>query len=205
MAGKKTEGEESPEARVRRLLEKQSLCVLCTSGEEGPHASLVAFAAVANLRQMVFATPKATRKYRNLKRDPRVSLLVDDRSRAAKGFEAGSALTVAGKAREAAGAERAEFLGRYRSGRPNRDGLRGRDVEGLQLPRHRLAERRGARGHGGRPVRRGRGEVPVGRGDRRDGNRGQGLWDSGFRNGGFRAGDGMSPSFPAASNLQSVI
>jgi nitroimidazol reductase NimA-like FMN-containing flavoprotein (pyridoxamine 5'-phosphate oxidase superfamily) len=119
MAKKIAKTEESSEARVRRLLEGQKLGVLCTAGEEGPHASLVAFAAVGNFRQVVFATPKATLKYRNLKRDPRASVLVDDRSRAAKGFEEGSALTVSGKAREATGAEREEFLGRYLARHPS--------------------------------------------------------------------------------------
>jgi len=109
---------ENPETRVRRLLEGQKLCVLCTMGDEGPHASLVAFAAFGNGRQVVFATPKATRKYRNLKRDPRASLLVDDRSRTAKGFDAGSALTVAGKVREATGPDREEYLGRYLARHP---------------------------------------------------------------------------------------
>jgi len=110
---------EGPEARVRRLLEGQKLCVLCTTGDEGPHASLVAFAPFGNSRQVVFATPKATRKYRNLMRDPRASLLVDDRSRAAKGFEAGSALTVTGKVREGSGAARDEYLGLYLARHPS--------------------------------------------------------------------------------------
>ncbi len=51
---------------VRDLLAAQSLGVLATSLAGQPHPSLVAFVAGADLRQVWFATERATRKYHNL-------------------------------------------------------------------------------------------------------------------------------------------
>jgi len=61
--------------RVRELLEGlfagQRLAVLATQGEGQPYGSLVAFSAAPDLRRLVFATARSTRKYVNLRADPR--------------------------------------------------------------------------------------------------------------------------------------
>jgi nitroimidazol reductase NimA-like FMN-containing flavoprotein (pyridoxamine 5'-phosphate oxidase superfamily) len=61
------------------MLASQTLAVLSTRGVDFPHASLVSFAAGADLRTLVFATLRTTRKYANIARNPRVALTVDDR------------------------------------------------------------------------------------------------------------------------------
>lgn len=76
---------------VQELLESQGRGVLATAGEAGPHASLMVFAAQANGRRLIFATLRATRKYRNLQGDPRAALLIDSRSDA--GGTAGAIVT----------------------------------------------------------------------------------------------------------------
>ena len=69
---------------VWNLLENEERAVLATIGAEGPHASLMAFAAVDGGATLVFATLKDTRKYRNLRSDNRGALLIDNRSAQAK-------------------------------------------------------------------------------------------------------------------------
>jgi nitroimidazol reductase NimA-like FMN-containing flavoprotein (pyridoxamine 5'-phosphate oxidase superfamily) len=88
----------SREEEVQAFLDARLVGVLATQGREGPHASLVAFAAEQGLRALVFATPRATRKYTNLEHDPRVALLVDDRSNQRSDFQAATAVTVYGRA-----------------------------------------------------------------------------------------------------------
>ena len=91
---------------VRELFASQGLAVLATQGGEGPHTSLVAFAATDSLRGIIFATERDTRKYANLVADPRVALLVDDRSHRATDLVEATAVTAAGRAHEAQGRER---------------------------------------------------------------------------------------------------
>jgi len=99
---------EPPELRgiVQGLFTSQGLAVLATQGAGGPHTSLVAFAATEDLRDLVFATERDTRKYANLAADPRVALLVDDRSHRETDLVEATAMTVTGRAREAQGEER---------------------------------------------------------------------------------------------------
>lgn len=95
---------------IQCLLSLQRLGVLGTSSETGPYASLVAFAATRDVRHLVFATPRATRKYGNLKRDSRVSLLVDSRSNSEADFHLATAATAVGTAIETMGAEKRKCL-----------------------------------------------------------------------------------------------
>ena len=65
---------------IRRLVDSQPYGVLCTQGQGQPYGSLVAYAMTPALDAAVFATPKATRKYRLLSECARVALVVDNRS-----------------------------------------------------------------------------------------------------------------------------
>ncbi|MDZ7760373.1 MAG: pyridoxamine 5'-phosphate oxidase family protein [Desulfovermiculus sp.] len=84
--------------KVRTLLESHYLGVLATSGPQGPHASLVAFASSFDVRTLVLATPMSTRKYANMLSDPRVALLADSRSNQSSDFHAAVAVTAYGQA-----------------------------------------------------------------------------------------------------------
>ncbi len=82
---------------IRRLFREQPLGVLSTRTPDGhPHASLVAFAAASDLRFLVFATPETTRKYANLISEPRIALLVDNRSNRMEDFHQAAAVTASG-------------------------------------------------------------------------------------------------------------
>ena len=65
--------------RLRALLKAQRLAVVATATEGAPYTSLVAFCSTPDLRSIVFATMRDTKKFRNLRSEPRVSVLVDDR------------------------------------------------------------------------------------------------------------------------------
>jgi len=90
---------------VEVLLTQQSLAVLSTHHEGQPYASLVAFAVSDDLRVMLFATSRSTRKYANLAGDSRVAMLVDSRSHRAEDIHEAMAVTAVGVAQEAVEAE----------------------------------------------------------------------------------------------------
>ncbi len=102
---------------VRGLLASQRLAVLSTETRGEPYSSLIAFAAAPDLKTLVFATPRPTRKFSNLSENARVSLLVDNRTNREEDFAEAAAATVLGSAREAIGEEResslALFLGKH--------------------------------------------------------------------------------------------
>ena len=73
-------------AVIRNLLEAQKLAVLSTQDHGQPYSNLIALAATDDLRYLLFATTRATRKYANLMADSRVAVLVDNRQNDAGGF-----------------------------------------------------------------------------------------------------------------------
>jgi len=98
---------------VQELLNSQRLAVLATlmSDQLGrPYSNLIAFATTDDLKEILFATTRATRKFSNLIEDPRVSLLIDNRSNQETDFGEASAVTVLGTAGEVLGSERKSYL-----------------------------------------------------------------------------------------------
>lgn len=88
---------EQLQSEIAKLLLSQKLAVLSTQTPEGlPYASLIAFAATEDLQKIVLATPKATRKFANIKNNPNVALLIDDRSNMDQDFHDAKAVTVLG-------------------------------------------------------------------------------------------------------------
>ncbi len=95
---------------IQSLFTSQRLAVLATQDHGQPYSNLMAFAATPDLKHLVFATTRATRKYANLLADPRVSVLVDNRSNKPADFSRAAAVTVLGKAWELQGRERQDYL-----------------------------------------------------------------------------------------------
>ena len=95
--------------RIRLVMANQLYGILSTQGEEGlPHASIMAFASTDDLRSIVFATPKDTRKHRNMLARTGVAFFVDDRRENSEelmqviGIEAtGQAVELTGNAKQA--------------------------------------------------------------------------------------------------------
>ena len=83
--------------KVKKLLIKQKLGVLGTQGDIYPYNTLVGYAFTKDLRFILFATMRHTRKYRNIINHPNVSMLIDNRTNRVSDFKDAVALTVAGK------------------------------------------------------------------------------------------------------------
>ena len=84
-------------SRIRHLVNNQPYAVLCVQGESQPYGALVAFAFSEDLRQAVFATPIATRKFRLLSECDRVALVVDSRADQAEDLMEIEAVTATGR------------------------------------------------------------------------------------------------------------
>ncbi len=84
---------------IHNLLRQQPFGVLATAGGDGaPYASLVAFAASQDDRQLYFITPRATRKFSDIVENPRVALLVTNSTNRLEDVELASTLTAVGRA-----------------------------------------------------------------------------------------------------------
>jgi uncharacterized pyridoxamine 5'-phosphate oxidase family protein len=92
--------EEELRREIAALVEKQFLAVLATGEKGRPYASLVGFLASPDLRQVVFCTPRTTRKFANLISSPEVALLIDSRTNKPADFRKARAVTAMGRAQE---------------------------------------------------------------------------------------------------------
>jgi nitroimidazol reductase NimA-like FMN-containing flavoprotein (pyridoxamine 5'-phosphate oxidase superfamily) len=104
---------------LNELFTSQKLAVLGTHQGGQPYGSLVAFAATLDLRNLVFATTRATRKFANLRSDPRVSMVLDNRSNRVADFRRAVAATALGRAREVRGKERERLAKMYLAKHPH--------------------------------------------------------------------------------------
>ena len=103
---------------LRDLFSSQSLAVLATYGGGQTYGSLVAFAATEDLKTLIFATTRATRKYDNLIRHPRIALVMDNRSNQEADFHQAMAVTATGTVAEVGPSEKNRFLNLYLSKHP---------------------------------------------------------------------------------------
>lgn len=98
---------------IKGILDLQKLSVLATQGDGRPYGSLVAFAATADLKTLLFAAKRATRKYSNLLAHPDVAMVIDTRTNQATDFSDTTAVTAFGEVEEVAADDRKEFLNIY--------------------------------------------------------------------------------------------
>jgi nitroimidazol reductase NimA-like FMN-containing flavoprotein (pyridoxamine 5'-phosphate oxidase superfamily) len=110
----------SIETALRGLFARQRLAALATTEADGhPYANLMAFAASRDLKSLVLVTGRSTRKYDNLCADPRVALLIDDRSHDASDIHEAMAVTILGDAREVPEEEQGPLLDLYLGKHPH--------------------------------------------------------------------------------------
>ncbi len=98
---------------TRDMLSSQQLGVLATYGSEYPYTTIVGFVATDDLRHIVFATFRDTRKYGNIQANPRASMLIDSRSNRVEDFSDAQALTILGTAEELCEDEKHDFTSLY--------------------------------------------------------------------------------------------
>jgi len=65
--------------KLESLLQSQRFAVLATQGEIEPYQNLIAFINTKDLKQIIFATSKNTKKYDNIINNSRISILIDNR------------------------------------------------------------------------------------------------------------------------------
>lgn len=104
---------------LQKLCKAQTLAVLCTHNRSGPYGSMVAFASTDDLREIVFATLRTTRKYANLSADKNVALLLDNRSNKTSDFRKATAATAMGKVREVNKRRNSRYLKLYLGKHPH--------------------------------------------------------------------------------------
>lgn len=113
------QGEERNLKQMLAPFEDLRFAILATSDEGRPYASLIAFAFAPDRQTVIFATPKATRKYRNMRSQPSVSILIDNRSGTPEDLSRAEAVTLVGTARLVrAGARREEYRKVFRKKHP---------------------------------------------------------------------------------------
>jgi heme iron utilization protein len=97
-------------ALVQGLLNSQRSAALATQERGQPYLSLMAYAVTPDLRTIILATDRYTRKFANLMGEPRVALLVDNRSNIPEDTRDAVAVTVLGEAGEVTPEAREKFL-----------------------------------------------------------------------------------------------
>jgi nitroimidazol reductase NimA-like FMN-containing flavoprotein (pyridoxamine 5'-phosphate oxidase superfamily) len=100
------------------LFSSQRLAVLATQSKRQPYGNLVAFMATKDLKHLLFATTRATRKYANISENPRAAMVIDNRSNREADFHQAAAVTAKGVVKEVEGAEKETLLNLFLSGHP---------------------------------------------------------------------------------------
>ena len=90
--------EDQIKEQITQLFNTQKLAVVATDMHGLPYTSLVAFTADPELEYVIFATFKDTRKFGNITRNKKISLLVDNRKNQNSDFHETVAVTIEGKA-----------------------------------------------------------------------------------------------------------
>jgi uncharacterized pyridoxamine 5'-phosphate oxidase family protein len=86
--------------RLRVFNKNQHFGVLATNDNGQPYTSLISFAITPDLKRVIFATPKDTRKYKNILKTKEVAILIDNRSNTRKNIMTTEAITIIGTARQ---------------------------------------------------------------------------------------------------------
>jgi uncharacterized protein YhbP (UPF0306 family) len=103
---------------LKNLFSSQRLAVLATQDEGQPYGNLVAFVATDDLQHILFATDRATRKYAYLSSNPRIAMVIDNRSNREIDFHQASAVTATGVVKDVTGPDRQRFQDLYLSKHP---------------------------------------------------------------------------------------
>jgi nitroimidazol reductase NimA-like FMN-containing flavoprotein (pyridoxamine 5'-phosphate oxidase superfamily) len=84
--------------RLNALDKNQLHAVLATESDGQPYTSMIAYALTPDMKGIIFATPKKTRKYKNISKNNRVSILIDTRSNTKRDYTGAESLTILGNA-----------------------------------------------------------------------------------------------------------
>jgi heme iron utilization protein len=110
---------ETVEHDIRQLLQNEQLAVLSTERQGQPYASLVAFAVTEGLGDLVFCTPKATRKFSNLADNPQVAMLINNCRNRTSDIDDAVSVTAVGRAVEVVDTSREDLSALYLQKHPH--------------------------------------------------------------------------------------
>ncbi len=96
-------------SKLSNILRNQRIAVLGVSRNDDPYSCLVAFVATEDLRNLIFATMRARKKYRYMEANPRVSLMIDNREHKPTDYTDTTSITVVGTAQEIRDTERSDY------------------------------------------------------------------------------------------------
>ncbi|MCX8031666.1 MAG: pyridoxamine 5'-phosphate oxidase family protein [Thermodesulfovibrionales bacterium] len=82
---------------IKDLFSEQRFAILSTCNNGAPYANIIAFICSDDLKEIIFVTPRLTKKFSNLVANPQASILVDNRSNTDADFYNTIAITVLGK------------------------------------------------------------------------------------------------------------
>lgn len=85
---------------LAEVFSSQNLAVLATLGDEQPYCCLVGFAALPDMKHLLFATKRSTRKFSNISDNAHVAMMIDTRANKRSDFQRAIAVTAIGEARE---------------------------------------------------------------------------------------------------------
>jgi general stress protein 26 len=85
--------------KIKKLLEEQRFAVIATQGKTEPYTNLVSFLVRKDLKKIYFPTSKNTRKFKNLSKQSRVSILIDNRDNDPVDIENAMTVTAVGETR----------------------------------------------------------------------------------------------------------
>ena len=85
--------------RLSQLFTSQKFAVIATSSQNRPYTSLVAFAVTSDLRKLYFFTRQATRKFSNIHSNPRIAVMIDNRSNKDSDIHDAIGVTITGTSR----------------------------------------------------------------------------------------------------------
>jgi nitroimidazol reductase NimA-like FMN-containing flavoprotein (pyridoxamine 5'-phosphate oxidase superfamily) len=85
---------------IEEILKASRFAVLATEGDGHPHASLIAITPFGKISQLIFATYRNTRKYRNLEHNNKVAVLIEGEYVNMNGLNESVVLTIIGHTEE---------------------------------------------------------------------------------------------------------
>ena len=65
--------------KMKNFVRKKNICVLSTASDNKPYCSLMAYVTDSTCKEVYMVTHKNTTKFKNLQKNPWVSLLIDSR------------------------------------------------------------------------------------------------------------------------------
>ena len=107
--------------RLKEFFQTQRLTVLATQEPDHPYLSLMAYILTDDLKYLIAATKRGTRKYSNITKTPGVAFLVDNRMNQGSDFQNTLAVTGIGTAEESKGPEKESLIVQFLETHPELD------------------------------------------------------------------------------------